>query len=50
MVDVGVCVVSDVSVAALVVKCCVAMRVGSFVEVAATPFNWVEVTACRVVT
>ena len=50
MVDVSVCVVSDVNVAVLVVKCCVAMRVGSFVEVAATPFNWVEVTACRVVT
>ena len=50
VVDVSVCVVSDVNVAVLVVKCCVAMRVGSFVEVAATPFNWVEMTTCRVVT
>ena len=45
------CVVSDVSVAVLVVKCRVAMRIGSFaVEGAATPFNWVEMTRCRVVT
>ena len=30
------------------VLCCNARRL--LVEVAATPFNWVEVTACRVVT
>ena len=49
MVDVSVRVGSDVNVAVLVIKRCVAMRVGSFVEVAATPFNWVEMTTCKVV-
>ena len=48
--DVSVCVVSDVNVAVLVVKCRVAMRIGSFVEGAATPFKWVEMATCRVVT
>ena len=49
MVDVSVCVVSNVNVAVLAFKCCVAMSIGSFVEGTATPFNWVEMTTCRVV-